>query len=190
MLSDDRRDDDEAASDDLPGRRHPRNPWVGLAFGAGCLIAAGIGVALFVLAVVEAWPMPGGRNAPGVGGWVLFAPIVFALAGVIVIGRAIRAVAPWRAYLASTLPEQRRTDRALDLRTSSPAAFWLAGGASAAGLVVVVATFAATPSGPMWSPVGVIVVLEAVILLFMLAAGCLGLALRIVRSRRALPPQR
>lgn len=134
--------------------------------------------------------MPGGRNAPGIGGWVLFAPIVLALAGIVVVGRAIRAVATWRAYLVSTPPEQRRIDRALDLRTSSPAAFWLVGSASAAGLALVVTTFAATPSAPMRSPAGFIVVAEADILLFMLAAGCLGLAVRIVRSRRDLPPLR
>jgi hypothetical protein len=182
--------DDDPEPDDLPGRRHPRNPWVGFAFGFGCLIAAGVGVVLLLLAVVEAWPMPGGRNAPGVGGWVIFAPIALALASAVLLRRAVRAVGPWRAYLTSTSPAQRRTDRALDLRSSSPTALWLGGGAAGAGLAVVAATFAASRSGPMHAPAGIVVVLESSILLFMLSAGCLGLAFRIVRSRRDLPPPR
>ena len=134
--------------------------------------------------------MPGGRNAVGIGGWVIFAPIALLLATLVVGRRAVRAVSPWRAYLASTTTEQRRADRALDLRNSSPWVLGLVGVASAAVLAVVAATFAGMPSGPMRNPTGFVVVLQAGILLLMIAAGCLGLAFRIARSRRDLPPSR
>lgn len=160
--------------------QHPRNPWFGFLYAAILLTGAAAGSVMFALGWREAvaFEMYGQRSE----GFVLTAPVLSAAGGVLMLVRAILAVAPWVRY-RSTVPRDRRLLALAHDRSNStmPIVMALFFGVSALGGFVLLAGLA-RPSDVF----GAAVLLQLEALLLFVAILCLKGGIQAIWANRHL----
>jgi len=160
--------------------QHPRNPWFGFLYAAILLTGAAAGSVMFALGWREAvaFEMYGQRSE----GFVLTAPVLSAAGGVLMLVRAILAVAPWVRY-RSAVPRDRRLLALAHDRSNSTMAIVMAlffGVAALGGFLVLVVL--ARPSEALGT--AVLIQLEA--LLLFVAILCLRGGIQAIWAHRHL----
>ena len=167
------------------GRRHPRNPWIGLYFAALFLLGGTAATILFIryFDVAIAGDVAGQRTA----GFVLTAPAIFLALGIWVGVRAVRAIAPWNRYRSATTLDDRRRDRALDLDRDPDWRVWFYGIAALAGWVFFVLALAGLTPLDMTRPAISLMAFQFAVLLMLAWTACFGLFAQIWWYRRFRP---
>lgn len=156
---------------DLPtGPRHPRNPWYGFLYAAILLVGAVGGFVMLAFGWREA--LAGDMVGQRTEGFVLFAPVLTAAGGILILVRAILAVGPWVRHRTTTPRDDRLLALSHDRSTArgGVVAAFVVGGLTLAGFVLL-AGFA-RPNHVMGA--GLLVQFDA--LLLFAAAVCLKAA--------------
>lgn len=166
------------------GRVHPRNPFIGLWFAIMILLSACAAIVNFVLFFDQA--VAGELYGQRVEGMILATPWLLLAAGSVSLVRALLAVGTWFAYRARTSAEQRRRDRAWDLRTQSLLPLYLFGvpafgGTVLFGVATVVGLIGLAAGG---QSTGFPFILEFFFGLTALSTACIGQLAQVYYYRR------